>query len=486
MSPSASSPRARSTPLAESTLSSTRLRFLPEALALAALLAITGVVYARDLHTAAAYDEGNYLASLDALRHGQHLGSDIFVDQPPGWYVLLQLDALVFGNTVAGVRTGLLVFSLFGIVAAWACGRAFGGPLAGLGAAVLLAIAPPFPSLAARVEADPPATVLCIVALALAAWAFRNRTQPWLAAAAGAVFVLAVSVKLLAVAAAPPLLALALRRNNRLQALAFVVAGGVVVVLAFVIAYASVLHPLWTGIYSAHAHARTHVPGQPDFTDNVHRVLHFLDLHTPFGWVVPFGALVTVTLRGWRVWPLWLFALSAAAFVVWQKPLLDHHLVLLAAGLALPAGTALGRALDLMPRPVAAAAVVAGAVAIAAALYQQNRQLRRNDTQEPVQVRWAVAQVRAHTAPSDLVASDLPIVPYLADRRMPGSVIDTSLTRIVGEFTKPEEMARLIDRSGAKAVVVGRLFLAKPAIVAGIRKRFPHHLQRYGTTVYLR
>jgi 4-amino-4-deoxy-L-arabinose transferase-like glycosyltransferase len=467
-------------------LSSTRLRLLSEALALAALLGIAGVVYARDLHTAASYDEGNYLASLDALRHGQHLGSDIFVDQPPGWYLLLRLDALFFGNTVAGVRTGLIVFSLVGIVAAWSCGRAFGGPLAGLGAAVLLAIAPPFPALAARVEADPPATVLCIVALALAAWAFRNRTRPWLAAAAGAAFVLAISVKLLAVAAAPPLLALLLRRNNRLQALALFVVGGVVVVVAFVIAYAGVLHPLWTGIYSAHIHSRAHVPGQPDLRENVHRVLHFLDLHTPFGWLVPAGALATVALRAWRLWPLWLFALSACAFAVLQKPLLDHHLVILAAGLALPAGTALGSALDLVPRPVTAAAVAAGVIVVAAALYQQNRQLRRNDAPEPAQVKWAVAQVRARTAPSDLVASDLPIVPYLADRRMPGSVIDTSLTRIVGEFTKPEEMVRLIDRSGAKAVVVGRLFLTKPAIVAGIRKRFPHRLQRNGVTLYLR
>ena len=41
---------------------------------LALIVVAAAVVYTRSLHTATNYDEGNYLASLDALRHGQHLG----------------------------------------------------------------------------------------------------------------------------------------------------------------------------------------------------------------------------------------------------------------------------------------------------------------------------------------------------------------------------------------------------------------------------
>ena len=66
-------------------------------------------VYTRDLHTYPNFDEGNYLGSMDALRHGQSLGRDVFLDQPPGWYLLLVAVSYPFGNSVSGVRTGLMV-----------------------------------------------------------------------------------------------------------------------------------------------------------------------------------------------------------------------------------------------------------------------------------------------------------------------------------------------------------------------------------------
>ena len=77
----------------------------------------------RDLHTYPNFDEGNYLGSMDALRHGQALGRDVFLDQPPGWYLLLVAVSYPFGNSVSGVRTGLIVVTLLAILAAYACGR---------------------------------------------------------------------------------------------------------------------------------------------------------------------------------------------------------------------------------------------------------------------------------------------------------------------------------------------------------------------------
>ena len=55
-----------------------RLGLPAEALAVCALLAAEGVLFSRNLHARTTYDEGVYLASLDALRHGQALGSDVF------------------------------------------------------------------------------------------------------------------------------------------------------------------------------------------------------------------------------------------------------------------------------------------------------------------------------------------------------------------------------------------------------------------------
>ena len=72
--------------------------------------------------------------SLDALRHGQQLGRDVFLDQPPGWYLLLVAVSYPFGNW-SGHPHGPVAISLLGLIAAWAAAGWLAGPLAGLAAA---------------------------------------------------------------------------------------------------------------------------------------------------------------------------------------------------------------------------------------------------------------------------------------------------------------------------------------------------------------
>jgi len=317
-------------------------------------------VYARSLHSALSYDEGNYLASLDALRHGQQLGSDVFLDQPPGWYLLLQGLAVPFGQGFVGIRTGMLVIALLGLVVAWVAARALGGPAAGLGAAAVLAIASPYPTLAATVESDPPATVLALAAIALALYA---RQRPWLWAASGATLALAMSVKLFAVAAALPIFALLVYRR-RAQPFLLAAGGFVVVVLAFVAGYRHVLHPVWKGVFGAHLEARS--GHQPGAESNLSRVVHVPDLHTPFGWLALAGIALSlywlIRRRPLGLWPLWLFTAGAAIFTLTMKPLLDHHLILLATALAVPAGAAVALSLRRL-RPVMARRSTGGSLA---------------------------------------------------------------------------------------------------------------------------
>jgi 4-amino-4-deoxy-L-arabinose transferase-like glycosyltransferase len=404
----------------------------------------------------------------------------VFLDQPPGWYLLLQAIAVPLGNTVTGIRLGLLVVALLGLVAAWAAARALGGPAAGLAAAAVLAIAPPYPTLAATVESDPPSTVLALVAIALMLYARRRRS---LLFAVGVVFAFAVSVKLFAVTAGLPIAALALRRR-RLGDVLWPLAGFAVVVLGFVIGYRHVLHQVWQGAFGAHLNARG--GHQASGQSNLSRIVHLPDLHTPFGWIAVAGialALFWVVRRSpLGLWPLWLFALAAALFTLTMKPLLDHHLVLLATALAVPAGAAVGLTLERLPRwtfVVLAAFVCAG-------IYQEHRRLARNDVAERASYQWAARAVAANSAPDDLVVSDVPSIPYLAHRREPGQLIDTSIARIIDEYLKPRDVLRLIDESHAPVVVVGRNFLSKPAIVRGIASRYPRRLRNGDVTVYLR
>ncbi len=161
----------------------TSRRWLGEALGLAGLLAVAALVYSRGVDAAANYDEGVYLASLDALRHGQELGTDVYASQPPGFYVLLQGLSLLPGDGVEGIRVAFVLVALLGLVAAYAIGRKLAGVWGAFGAAALLALTAPWPVQAARVQADTASVALSLCAIAVAFYAGRC---PWRWAATGA------------------------------------------------------------------------------------------------------------------------------------------------------------------------------------------------------------------------------------------------------------------------------------------------------------
>jgi 4-amino-4-deoxy-L-arabinose transferase-like glycosyltransferase len=406
------------------------------------------VLFGRGLHQATSYDEGVYLASVDALRHGQQLGSEVFASQPPGFYVLLRAETGAAGRSVTRTRAGMLVLALAGILAAYALGHALAGSRGGIAAAGVLATAPAYAAESVRVAADTPSVSLALAALALAAWA-RGRSVA-LAAIAGAVFAAALSVKLLVLPFVVPL-ALILRRPRPFGAAAL---GALVVAGGLALAFAASLGAIWHDAVSFHLSANNLGGG------NARHVINFFDLTTPFTWIVAAGACAAAVRR--RHIALWLFVATVIAFLLAQRPLLDHHFVLLAAAGAVAAASSLP-----LGRPIVAAAL---ALAIAAGWMQQWRQIGRNDAPEPGAVLTAARNLRAQTAPAELVGADLPIVAFRADRRLPGELVDTSAVRFLsGSLTDAKVLATL-EHARVRTVVVGREFAARPRLLAGLRR----------------
>ena len=172
----------------------------------------------------------------------------------------------------------------------------------------------------------------------------------------------------------------------------------------------------------------------------------------------------------------------SAAFLVAQQPLLDHHFVLLAATLAVPAGAGLGAAVTRVPVPARYAVAGAAVLALAVGFAQEERRLWRQDG-EPPGVTWAADQLRARTGPDELVGTDLPIVAYLADRRVPGQLVDTSFVRLgTGSLTDAEILEEL---EGVRAVVVGREFANRPVLMSELAALYPRRLERDGVTIFL-
>jgi 4-amino-4-deoxy-L-arabinose transferase-like glycosyltransferase len=460
---------------------------------LALVLSLTGVAavaFGRSLHAATVWDEGVYLGSLDALEHGQKLGSEVFASQPPGFYLLLEAERALFGGSVVAMRVGMLLLALVGCLCAYYIGRCIAGPRGGFLAFALLATPSRVEDEAIRVRADLPSVTLSLMAIALALFAARRRGTPGLVAAglAGVALASAVSIKLLAVPVVIPVLAFVLGRHERRLAVAFGT-GAAAVAVALVSLYGDVLGPLWSEVVGFHLEAQTApVRGTPrDLGGNLAKVVGTLaDFHgprSPFPWLVLAGAAGTVL--AWRrrqildaFW-LWLWAAAVSAFLIYHRPLWAHDVVMLTASLAVASGVGLAALLGhsrLLPRMVASGSVLL----IAATLAHHLSEVPRGESRG---VEWAAAVLRSRTPPGSEVASDLPIVPFLADRRQPGALVDTSWTRLDSGSITEADFLHTIERERLSAVVVGHNFAGDPTLRRILKGRFPVVLRKEGVSL---
>jgi Dolichyl-phosphate-mannose-protein mannosyltransferase len=426
-----------------------------------AVAGVAAVAFSRALHSGAVYDEGVYLASLDALEHGQRLGADVFVSQPPGFYVLLEAERAVAGASIVAMRAAMLVLALVGCFAAYYVGRFHAGPKGGFLAMMLLAAPSRVEDQAVQVRADVPSVALSLVAIALALDCVR-RERHWAqlggAALAGAVLAAAVSVKLLAITTAVPVLVIFILAKDRRLAIA-AAAGAATVVAALAGFYHSVLGQIWDDAVRYHLVARTAaIQGAPhSIHGNVEKIIgtlsDFKGPHSPFPWLFILGA--AASLLAWKrrreFLPLWLWVATSAVFLAWHRPLWAHDVVILTASLAVASGIGIATLLDdarILPRALASAC----ALIIAATLLHH---LPRTSPGQDPGIASAAAFLRNHTAPGSEVASDVPIIPFLAGRRQPGPLVDTSWTRLGSGWLTPREFLHTLQRDHVGAVVIG-------------------------------
>ena len=448
------------------------------------LAAAAVLVYTRALGTRTNYDEGVYLASLAAMRRGQALGSDIYTSQPPVFYSLLRAFAAPFGSSIPGIRAAFALFAVVGVAASVVLGRRLHGPPAGVAAGALVAIGPPYPTVAPTVSADVPAVVLGLVALALLAVSLaRPAPRAW-AGAAGAVLALAVLTKLLAIPFVVPFVALALAARAARRVLPAALLGAALASALVVAVNAAALGDIWRDVVTDHTDAR----GLGNTSGNLDHVRSVLDWRTPFGWLVVLGFLAFVlSRRARRTWPLWLFVPAAAGFLVLVRPLEDHHLVLLSVACAVAAGPSLALAAGALPRRARGAATVALVLLVAAGLYQEQRRLHRNDVAEPAELTWAADAISRATGRNAVVVSDQPIVLFRARRATPGPLVDVSDTRVSGGTLTAAEVNAELRRARPQAVLVDRMLRSRflRTVVASLDRRYGRRVRCGSATLYL-
>lgn len=463
----------------------------------AALLvaALATLIPLRELHGAANFDEGVYLNSLRALQRGAPLGRQVFASQPPGYYLLLRLDALIFPGSLTGLRLGFAALGLAGCLSVFALGRLYAGVLGGTMAALLFVAAAPVVGLTSRVSPDLAGVSLSLVGIALLvnAWhgAVSRRWLGYLAAfAGGAALAAAITMKLDGVIAvfAVCVLAALLRPNHRLLLASF---GGLVVTLACVLApFAAAASQLWRSVVSFHLGARgASFPGGTSGprANAEHIVSAFHAGSNPIAWLMLIGAsaLLVYGGRGTARNVLWLLVwpLATVAFLLWQTPLFDHHVVLLAGAAAIPAGVGFAYAARDSRRWRRFAVVVATAAALAAFAQSATQPAQP----EPKAVTKAVSMLREKSRPgSYVVATDLPIVAFLAHRPVPPDMVDTSWVRLLAGLVTRREILAQARSHHVAAVLAGPRLLSSAATRGALNRQFPHRIHiDTNSTLYL-
>jgi 4-amino-4-deoxy-L-arabinose transferase-like glycosyltransferase len=443
-------------------------------------------LFSRLLHTAYDYDEGVYLLSLDALRSGQELGTEVFAAQPPSFYWLLRGIAAVLGDQPDRVRMGVIVLSGIGTIGAWALARSIAGPLAGVLAAALIVISPPIPLFAARVLADLPSLWFSLAALGLAATA-RRRALVVAAAASGVMSTVAVTTKVSAMPVVILVAIVLLRTDAPRRALAYAAGGAIVAAAALLAAHFGALADLWSEVVTYHDLARS----TPAVINRWASIGDLFNPRTPILWVVvaavfAFGARLARRRTSIAEIALWVWALCSFLFLTWHAPLHYNHLVALPVPLALAAAISLAAQLRELPQPARIAGIAALGVVVAAGFGQQWRRLDiAVEPQQPFELA-AAAKLRTVTRREDFVATDVPMAVVLAHRVAPGPLVDTAYLRFqTGSLTSRSVLA-VIDEWCVEAVVAGRSFTRQPAIMSGLRIRYRRESKASGVTVFYR
>lgn len=445
-----------------------------ELVTLTALLVAQAYLFARPIHSATNYDEDVYLAAVDALRHGQALGSSVFAAQFPGFYDLLRGISYITGIGVAAIRAGFIAITLAGTVGGWLVGRRFGGPVGGLLVAAFLVIAPPLDLFGYQVIADTPALALMALSLGLATLA-----GPFAAVAVGALLAASFSVKLTAITVLP---AVVWQLRTRLvpAAIAFVV-----VVSAILVAHAGALGDLWTSGVTYHENARS----TPAVIPHPHRqILDQIPHGTPFFVLAIVAVVVFVTFLALRrplgVWTLWLWTVLSVAFLFVHAPLHYNHLIIVPFALAVASGATLGAAVRHLPRIPMLVATGALMLAVAAGFVQQLHRVDLARTPEPASNLAAAHALERLTTPDDLTIDDRPIISFLAHRRVVGPLVDLATLRFETDSLSDAAVIRRLPDAGA--VVVSRELRRHPAVLAAVRNEFHAAYSRDGIEIFIR
>jgi hypothetical protein len=449
------------------------IMYLPRWLDWLAPLLIVAVTLPMRLANIGSYsgkgDEGIRAEQLLLMAAGFRPVKDVFASQGPLSLDIFYPFYLALGQTLAGARLAVVVYSVLAVLAVYATARLVGGRMGGWSAAVLLIASPTFLKNSRLALVEIPAILPAIVALGAALAYQRGRDRRWLIVSALAL-ALALAIKPMIVAVVPAvglalLLAPALTpdpsprgRGGRLlpRPLGKGWGEGVRRLLVDLAIYAAVaglvlfVIVLWVGpaeLYDQLVRYRVGSRAAEGWSlaDNWDMLWGELQWDQPafFG----LAGLAGLGLLVWRPragWPLVTWAGLSFGLLLAYSPLGIKHAALQLPPTALLAGAGLGvfwqvwqhcqrgvrRMLTFVLAGLIGLVGVVYLLALPTVVARDRQAMSVGDLGSDPPYRQESTLIQALTGPQDFILVDDPYLAFLNGRKMPPWLVDTSIFRV--------------------------------------------------------
>jgi hypothetical protein len=430
--------------------------------------AVTSAAIAVDMHAIALSneaDEGVYWQSLRAMSAGYHLYAQIFYSQPPLFLISIYPFYELLGSTITAARLGIATLSLLGLFGAYLMGKAFGGRVVGIAAVLLLMVTPIYLEQAHVLRAEGPSTGLMVLAVGAAfMWYEHPVGRPGAAYCTLCLtaLVAAILTKLLAVTAVVPIVLLALARMwqirsdetsrfwDNLRPLGIATIAALFVALVILGPFLHSWNSLIDQVVNFHLAANKMMALE---SENIAILSRFFAGHI----VLIGGALVGVVLamarRDWRIVPLLAWFLTTLIFLRFQVPLWPRHVIVLvppmiamvALGLNGLSALPLPRSLNGDQRTALLMSVLTCAVVLTQLRYDYRHYrdivLDRQEADPTDQnMLKLAADLQNVTTRNQWIVTDAQYVAAMANRDVPPSLVDTSLTRVMSKNLTTEDL----------------------------------------------
>ena len=457
------------------------------------------------------YDEGPYMMAAKLVHSGHRLYSEVYSAQPPLFISSIAIAFAILGPSARTARMVIVAYSTIGLLAIALLARELAGWLAGLSAAVLLAITPDFFLYSRACIGDIPSMSMAALAIFMVLYYRRSRQRRWLAFS-GLALSAGLLLKLLPLFVVPLLGLIVFLNRFYLPSssrgfsfewrplVADLIWLGIPCLLPFLwclLAYD--FRPMYDQVIGFWLQARAAF--RPDVTFNGRKILTYL--------AVLNGGMFSLAIYGlWAafakcpaqgvIMAIWLI-LSALGLAN-HAPLWNHLLTAWLFPLAILAGIAtsdivhrfgiLGREgsdwSQAKPLLVGLCAMLVYLSTLPAMIELDSRLLVAPTSEEDLE---AVQFLKVVTAPSDFIVTDEQLIPFWADRDVPPPLTDTSFKRIISGRLTTDQVIAMTQEYRPNAIVFwssGRFANYLPGYLEWVRDNY-QLARRYdsGAQIYL-